>query len=83
MLILLVFMMLLAAVTFVLPLLGMHRCMVEEKGRLESEANRCLEATIAERHRRLDAGELTEIDGLNSAMESLEIERNVLAKIPT
>ena len=78
-----VFMMLLAAVTFVLPLLGMHRRMVEEKGRLESEANRCLEATIAELHRRLDAGDLTEIDGLNSAMESLEIERNVLAKIPT
>ncbi len=78
-----VFMILLAAVTFVLPLLGMHRRMVEEKGRLESEANRCLEATIAELHRRLDAGDLTEIDGLNSAMESLEIERNVLAKIST
>ena len=79
-----VFMILLAAVTFVLPLLGMHRRMVEEKGRLESEANRRLEAALAELHRRLDAGDFTEImSELNSAIESLEIELDVLAKIST
>ena len=78
-----VFMMLLAAVTFVLPLLGMHRRMIEEKARLESEANRRLEAAIAELHRRLDADDLTGMTELYRAITSLEIERDVLAKIPT
>lgn len=78
-----VFMMLLAAVAFVLPLLGIHRRMVEEKERLESEANRRLEAAIAELHRRVDAMHLTDMSELTSAIESLEIETNLLAKIPT
>ena len=78
-----VFMMLLAAVTFVLPLLGMHRRMVEEKGRLESEANRLLEATIAELHRRVDAGGFNDMTELYRAIGSLEIERDVLAKFST
>jgi hypothetical protein len=77
------FMMALAAVTFVLPLLGMHRRMVEEKARLESEANQRLEATIAELHRRVDVGDLTEMTELYRAIASLEIELDVVAKIPT
>jgi len=78
-----VFMMLLAAVTFVLPLMGMHRRMVEEKGRLESEANRRLEAAIAELHRRVDAGEFSDMTEVYRAIGGLEIERDVLAKIST
>ena len=78
------FMMVLAAVTFVLPLLGMHRRMVEEKTRLESEANQRLEAVVAELHRRVDAGDFTDVmSELSSAIESLEIEINLLAKIST
>jgi len=77
------FMMALAAVTFVLPLLGMHRRMVEEKGRLESEANQRLEAAIAELHRRVDDLNLIDMSELYRAISSLEIERDVLAKIPT
>lgn len=78
-----VFMMLLAAVTFVLPLLGMHRRMVEEKTRLESEANQRLEAAIAELHRRVDAGDLTDMTELYRAIGGLEIELEMVAKIPT
>jgi hypothetical protein len=78
------FMVALATVTFVLPLLGMHRRMVEEKTRLESEANQRLEATIAELHRRVDGGDFTDImSEVNSAIESLEIELSLLAKIST
>jgi hypothetical protein len=78
------FMMVLAALTFVLPLLGMHRRMVEEKTRLESEARQRLEAAIAELHRRVDGGGFTEImSELKSAIESLEIELDLLGKIPT
>ena len=74
---------LLAVLTFVLPLLGMHRRMVEEKGRLESEANRRLEAAIAELHRRVDAGGFNDMTELYRAIGSLEIERDVLAKFST
>ncbi len=78
------FMMVLAVVTFVLPLLGMHRRMVEEKTRLEAEANQRLQAAIAELHRRVDAGDFTEImSELKSAIEGLEIELGLLAKIST
>jgi len=76
-------MVLLAVLTFVLPLLGMHRRMVEEKGRLVSEANRRLEAAIAELHRRVDAGEFSDMTEVYRAIGGLEIERDVLAKIPT
>jgi len=78
-----IFMMLLAAVTFVLPLLGMHRRMVDEKTRLESEANQRLEAAIAELHRRVDAADFSDMTELYRAIGGLEIERDVLAKIPT
>ena len=78
-----VFMVLLAAATFVLPLLGMHRRMDEEKGRLEAEANQRLEAAIAELHRRVDAFDLTDMTELYRAIGGLEIERDVLAKLPT
>jgi hypothetical protein len=77
------FMMALAVVTFVVPLLGMHRRMVEEKTRLESEANQRLEAAINELHRRLDAGDLTDMTELYRAIGGLEIERDVIAQIPT
>jgi hypothetical protein len=78
------FMMALAAVTFVLPLLGMHRRMVEEKTHLEAQANQRLEAAINELHRHVDASDFTEImSELKSAIEGLEIEINLLAKIST
>ncbi|MFQ5811658.1 MAG: hypothetical protein ACE5I2_00460 [Anaerolineae bacterium] len=74
---------LLAVVTFVLPLLGMHRRMVEEKARLEAEANHRLEAAIAELHRRVDDAEFNDMTELYRAIAGLEIERDVLARIST
>jgi hypothetical protein len=72
-----------AIVTFAWPLLGIHRRLVEEKERLLSEASQRLKATIAELHRRVDAGELRNMDDMNKAMASLEIELNQLTRIPT
>jgi hypothetical protein len=77
------FMMVLAIVTFVLPLLGIHRRMVEEKTRLESEANQRLEAAIAELHRRVDAEDFSDMTEMYRAIGGLEIELGVVARIPT
>jgi hypothetical protein len=78
-----VFYAVMAVVTFVWPLLGIHRRLVEEKQRLLRECSQRLEATIAELHGRVDAGELHSVDELRDAMTSLEIERSALTRIPT
>jgi hypothetical protein len=73
----------LALVSFVWPLLGIHRLLVEEKGRLIDECSIRLEATIADLHQRVDDRALTAMDDLNKTMISLELELNLLEKIPT
>jgi hypothetical protein len=73
----------LAIATFVWPLLGIHRLLVEEKGRLLDECSLRLEATIAELHRRVDGERLEGMDDLNATMASLEIELNLLEGVPT
>lgn len=73
----------LALAAFVWPLLGIHRLLVEEKGRLQDECSDRLEAAIAELHRRLDGGELEGMAELNVALANLEIEHGALDRIPT
>ena len=72
-----------AAVTFVWPLLGIHRRLVEEKQRLLMEYSQRLAATISELHGRVDAGEMQSMDELHDTMAGLEIERSALTRIPT
>ncbi len=79
----LAFMTLLVAASFFLPLLGMHRRMEEEKTRLQTEANQRLEATIAELHRRIDAGDMASFTELQRGLTALDIEREALTDIPT
>ena len=74
---------LVALVIFVWPLLGAHRLLAEEKGRLQSANGEQLKATINDLHARIAAGDLQGMDNLNQAMQSLVIEQNVLDKIPT
>jgi len=72
-----------AVVTFVWPLLGIHRRLVDEKQRLLRECSQRLAATIAELHGRVDAGELLSMDEVHDTMGGLEIERSALDRIPT
>jgi hypothetical protein len=74
---------LLALLAFGWPLLGIHGLLVEEKGRLTDECTLRLEATIAELHRRVDEGALAGMDDLNKTIASLELELNLLDKVPT
>jgi hypothetical protein len=72
-----------AVATFVWPQLGIHGLQVEEKERLLDEANQRFEATILELHQRVDSENLEGVANVNMAIESLEVERNALRKIPT
>ena len=73
----------LAIVAFVWPLLGIHRLLEDEKGRLLDECSVRIEVAIAELHRRVDNQELQGMDDLNKTISSLEIEQNLLEGIPT
>jgi hypothetical protein len=73
----------LAFASFALPLVGIHRVLVSEKDRLlEGIADR-LRSTGAELHRRIDQNLYRGMDELNKAMAGLEIERNMIAAMPT
>jgi hypothetical protein len=73
----------LAIATFVWPLLGIHRLLAQEKGRLLDGCSLRLEAITAELHRRVDSERLEGMDDLNKTMASLQIELNLLEGIPT
>ena len=73
----------LAIVAFVWPLLGIHRLLEEEKGRLLDECSVRIEVAIAELHRRVDNHGIVGMDDLNRTISSLEIEQNLLDGIPT
>jgi hypothetical protein len=72
-----------AILAFVLPLTGAHARLVEQKARLRDEAERRVEATLGELNRDVDGRDMTRADGLNKALGSLVIQRDILAKLPT
>ena len=74
---------LLALAAFVLPLLFVNRRLVHEKRRLLAEHNLRVEANLERLHRGLDEKKMDEMAQLNNAMQGLNVERNILAGIPT
>jgi len=74
---------LLAVASFALPMVGVHHVLAGEKERLlEGIADR-LHSAGDELHRRIDAGKYKGMDELNKALAGLEIERNMIAAMPT
>lgn len=69
--------------TLVTPLLGAHRLLIEEKGRRLGETSARLRGLIQDLHRGVDSGNLRGLDRLNNAISGLEVERNLLEKVPT
>jgi nitroreductase len=72
-----------ALVSFAWPFLGVHRLLVREKERALGEAALRLDATVNELHRQIDSGRLEGMGDLNRAIASLEVEQNLLRKVPT
>jgi hypothetical protein len=74
---------LLALASFALPTVGVHRALAEDKERLLTGIADRLHVAGAELHRRIDAGKYQRMDELNKALAGLEIERNMIAAMPT
>jgi hypothetical protein len=74
---------LLAAAAFVLPLLGMHGRLVDEKERLQGEAATRLKLVMAKLDHDVDAGDLARADGLNKTLASVLQQRDVIGRLPT
>ena len=74
---------LVAIVVFVSPLWGLHQRLGAEKVRALNENGQHFETATAALHRDVDAGNLENSTRLKDALTGLEIERNLLQKIPT
>lgn len=73
----------LAVAAFVLPLWSVHRRIVSEKLRLQSELNRQVESAMTRLHHLLEANDMPPVTQFKDAMLALESERKVLDGIPT
>ncbi len=72
-----------AAVVFVVPLLGMHRRLEAEKERLESAADGRMRGLLAELNEAIDARATDGVTALDATISALRHEREILAKLPT
>jgi hypothetical protein len=70
-------------VLFVLPLIGARRLLRQAKAAAITETRRQFKATLAELHRRREAGEFEGMAGINEALDGLMKEQTVLDKIST
>lgn len=69
--------------TFIYPLAGAHRLLTDERSRRLARNGELQRAAVGELHRRISAQDLSDMDGLNKALASLELERSNLARIST
>ncbi|HET7011182.1 MAG TPA: hypothetical protein VFI11_10435 [Anaerolineales bacterium] len=74
---------LLAAASFASPLLGVHRVLATERDRLMEGISDRLRVAGDELHRRIDQRQYKGMDELHKAVAALEIERNMIAAMPT
>jgi hypothetical protein len=74
---------LMAAIVFVVPLLGMRRRIAAEKVRLQGEVGSRIASTIGAVHAAVDAGDLAAAASMNDALAVLIAERDLVDKLPT
>ncbi|MGH2619986.1 MAG: hypothetical protein ACRDHG_05375 [Anaerolineales bacterium] len=68
---------------FILPLWNVHQRLVAEKRGMLAEVNRRVEAAIARMHRTLDQDDLSSVKDINTVLDGLAAEREVVTKIAT
>lgn len=68
---------------FILPLLGIHRRLVEEKQRCKAEAGQWLKVSIANFHQTIADRKLEEVDPFLKIIEGVNREQAILEQIPT
>lgn len=72
-----------ASAAFALPLIGAHRALVAEKNARLAQSSARFRAITVELHQELDNRRLSQMDAINRALTNLQIEQDVLRKIPT
>jgi hypothetical protein len=73
----------LAGASFVMPLLGIHRRLSEEKERLLADVDQRMQIALQVIHHQVDARNFERMDDLNKALASLVTERELLHKTST
>jgi len=73
----------LAAITFVAPLLGVHRMLEQEKGTALAAAGQRLHIVLGELHECIDRRAYAEVDALAKAVAGVKDEVAMLERIPT
>ncbi len=74
---------LMAVLAFLLPLMGLNRRLVRAKSQSLADLNRRWQACMDEVYRRLDRGDLSAADKVNTTLSALERARTVIERIPT
>lgn len=72
-----------AAIVFVVPLLGMHRRLEDEKERFEAAADGRMRALLGELNEAIDARAADRVAALDATISALRHEREILARLPT
>ena len=73
----------LSLVAFALPLWIVHQRLVQEKNNLLAQLGQRVKSTLARLHHAVDENDLDDVPQLNSVLEGLNNERNILEKIRT
>ncbi|MCC6617211.1 MAG: hypothetical protein IT320_27300 [Anaerolineae bacterium] len=71
------------ALTFVAPFIGAHNLLKATRDEHLLDINRRLQQVSAKLHTRVDAGDVTNMDDLNKAIQSLELEYQIVKRQPT
>lgn len=68
---------------FILPLLGIHRRLVEEKQQWQTEAGQWLKLSIGDFHQLIAERKLEDVERMLKVIEGVNREQAILAQIPT
>jgi hypothetical protein len=68
---------------FILPLLGIHRKLVEEKQRWKVQAAQWLKISLNNFHQTIAERKLEEVDAMHKALDGIQREQALLEQIPT
>ncbi len=72
-----------AAITFLLPLLGIHNRLTEEKERLRAENDRRMQVAADDLYQQVDSHEFQRMTALKDLLTALDIHAKTIHKIPT
>jgi hypothetical protein len=75
--------MILGAITFIWPLMGIHRLLAAEKDRIQAAASKRLDISLQMFDRALDSGDMAAMDAVGKAIGNAERVRAVVDAIPT